>query len=246
MGGDHAPQMVIDGMNRAMDRLKNVRFLLFGRSDEVAPLVERFRRLRQRVEVRHASDVVGGSERPSTALRAGRNSSMRHAIDAVAAGDADGVVSAGNTGALMAMAKFVFKTLPGVDRPAIASVFPTLRGRTVLLDLGANVNCSADNLVQFAVMGEVFARNVLRPAEPVRRPAQRRRGGSEGQRRGEEGGGDPAAEQARHPLPRLRRRRRHRHGHGRRRRHRRLHRQHRAEDGGRDGAALHALTSSGR
>jgi glycerol-3-phosphate acyltransferase PlsX len=86
---------------------------------------------------------------------------MRRAIDAVAAGDADSIVSAGNTGALMAMAKFVFKTLPGVDRPAIASVFPSLRGRTVLLDLGANVNCGADNLVQFAVMGEVFARNVL-------------------------------------------------------------------------------------
>jgi phosphate acyltransferase len=161
MGGDHAPQMVVDAVNRASERLKNVRFLLFGRSDEVTPLVSRFRRLRPCVEVRHAADVISGSEKPSTALRSGQNSSMRRAIDAVATGDADGVVSAGNTGALMAMAKFVFKTLPGVDRPAIASVFPSLRGRTVFLDLGANVNCSADNLVQFAVMGEVFARNVL-------------------------------------------------------------------------------------
>ncbi|MBK8209604.1 MAG: phosphate acyltransferase PlsX [Rhodospirillales bacterium] len=161
MGGDRAPMMVIEGMNRAVDSIKNVRFLLFGRSDEVAPLVQGFRRLRTRVELRHATDVIAASERPSTALRGGRNSSMRQAIDAVAAGEADGVVSAGNTGALMAMAKFVFKTLPGVDRPAIASVFPSLRGRTVLLDLGANVNCGADNLVQFAVMGEVFARNVL-------------------------------------------------------------------------------------
>lgn len=166
MGGDHAPQMVIGGMNRALDRLKNVRFLLFGRTEDVLPLLDRFRRLRRRVDMRHASDVVGGSERPSTALRTGRQSSMRRAIDAVAAGEADGVVSAGNTGALMAMAKFVFKTLPGVDRPAIASVFPTMRGRTVLLDLGANVTCSADNLVQFAVMGEVFARNVLRLKNP--------------------------------------------------------------------------------
>ncbi|HYN38732.1 MAG TPA: phosphate acyltransferase PlsX, partial [Rhodospirillales bacterium] len=161
MGGDRAPHMVIEGMNRALDSMKNVRFLLFGRADEVAPLVQGFRRLRSRVEVRHAADVIAAGERPSTALRAGRNSSMRQAIDAVAAGDADGVVSAGNTGALMAMAKFVFKTLPGVDRPAIASVFPSLRGRTVLLDLGANINCGAENLVQFAVMGEVFARNVL-------------------------------------------------------------------------------------
>lgn len=161
MGGDRAPKMVIEGMNRALDSIKNVRFLVFGRADEVAPLVQGFRRLRSRVEVRHASDVIGAGERPSAALRNGRNSSMRQAIDAVAAGDAQGIVSAGNTGALMAMAKFVFKTLPGVDRPAIASVFPSLRGRTVLLDLGANVNCSAENLVQFAVMGEVFARSVL-------------------------------------------------------------------------------------
>jgi glycerol-3-phosphate acyltransferase PlsX len=160
MGGDHAPQMVIAGMNRALARVRNVRFLLFGRLREIAPLVDRFRRLRPRVELREAADVIAGAEKPSIALRNGRNSSMRRAIDAVAAGDADGVVSAGNTGALMAMAKFVFKTLPGVDRPAIACVFPSIRGRTVLLDCGANVSCGADNLVQFAVMGEVFARNV--------------------------------------------------------------------------------------
>lgn len=161
MGGDYAPQMVVEGVSRVTKRMKNVRFLLFGRSDEIAPLVDRLRRLNPRVELREATDVIAGTERPSMALRNGRNSSMRLAIDAVAAGAADGVVSAGNTGALMAMAKFVFKTLPGVDRPAIASVFPSIRGRTVLLDLGANVCCGADNLVQFAVMGEVFARNVL-------------------------------------------------------------------------------------
>jgi phosphate acyltransferase len=166
MGGDHAPQMVVEGINYAIEQMKNVRFLLFGRSHEVAPLVERCRKLSPRVELREATDVIAGAEKPSIALRNGRNSSMRRAIDAVAAGDADGVVSAGNTGALMAMAKFVFKTLPGVDRPAIASVFPSIRGRTVLLDLGANVSCSADNLVQFAVMGEVFARNVLRLENP--------------------------------------------------------------------------------
>src|SRR5512144_1854625 len=166
MGGDHAPRMVVEGMNRALARVKNVRFLLFGRLHEIAPLVDGFRRLRSRVELREAADVIAGAEKPSIALRNGQNSSMRRAIDSVAAGDADGVVSAGNTGALMAMAKFVFKTLPGVDRPAIASVLPSVRGRTVLLDLGANVSCGADNLVQFAVMGEVFARKVLRLANP--------------------------------------------------------------------------------
>ncbi len=92
---------------------------------------------------------------------------MRLAIDAVAEGLADGVVSAGNTGALMAMAKFVLKTLPGIDRPAIASFFPTRRGESVMLDLGANVECDADNLVQFALLGDAFARSVLGLIEPT-------------------------------------------------------------------------------
>jgi glycerol-3-phosphate acyltransferase PlsX len=105
-------------------------------------------------------------DKPSQALRSGRGSSMRLAIDAVHNGEANAVVSAGNTGALMAMAKFVLKTLPGIDRPAIASFFPTLRSESVMLDLGANVQCDADNLVQFAVMGNVFARTVLGVREP--------------------------------------------------------------------------------
>jgi glycerol-3-phosphate acyltransferase PlsX len=166
MGGDRAPRMVLDGLNRVRPRLPNVRFLIFGRLRELQPLLSRYRRLRDNVDVRDADEVISGSAKPSQALRSGARSSMRLAIDAVKAGEADGVVSAGNTGALMAMAKFVLKTLPGVDRPAIASVFPTLRGRTVLLDLGANIDCDADNLVQFAVMGEVFARNVLGLARP--------------------------------------------------------------------------------
>src|SRR5205807_5861328 len=105
--------------------------------------------------------------KPSQALRSGRRSSMRLAIDAVADGRADGIVSAGNTGALMAMAKFALKTLPGIDRPAIATMFPTRRGESVMLDLGANVECDAENLVQFAVMGDVFARTVLGLVEPT-------------------------------------------------------------------------------
>ncbi|MFO1129414.1 MAG: phosphate acyltransferase PlsX [Rhodospirillales bacterium] len=167
MGGDRAPGIVVEGLQRCSVADHNVRFLLFGREAEVAPLVARDKDLQSRVEVRDASDVIEGSTRPSVALRSGRNSSMRLAIDAVATGEAQGIVSAGNTGALMAMAKFVLKTLPGVDRPAIASVFPTLRGRTVFLDLGANVECTADNLFQFAVMGEVYARKVLGLARPT-------------------------------------------------------------------------------
>jgi glycerol-3-phosphate acyltransferase PlsX len=105
--------------------------------------------------------VVRADEKPSIALRSGRNSSMRLAIDAVKQGDAQGVVSAGNTGALMGMSKFVLKTLPGIDRPAIGGLFPTLKGETVMLDLGANVHCDAGNLIDFAVMGTAFARVVL-------------------------------------------------------------------------------------
>lgn len=166
MGGDKAPQMVVEGIAAAAERLTNVDFLLFGDEPQLAPLVARFPRLADVVRIRHTSDVVSNGEKPSVALRSGRNSSMRLAIDAVATGAAAGVVSAGNTGALMAMAKFVLKTLPGIDRPAIAAYFPTVRGESVMLDLGANVECDADNLVQFAVMGEVFARRVLGIKDP--------------------------------------------------------------------------------
>ena len=98
--------------------------------------------------------------KPTAALRV-RGSSMRVAIDAVASGEASGVVSAGNTGALLALAKIVIKTLPGIDRPAMAAIGPSARGDVVMLDLGANVHCDARNLVEFAVMGDVFARTVL-------------------------------------------------------------------------------------
>jgi glycerol-3-phosphate acyltransferase PlsX len=166
MGGDAAPRMVIAGLNRLRTAFPHVRYLLFGRAKEIDPLLRRHRRLSDRVEIRDTWQVVGSGDKPSQALRNGRNSSMRRAIDAVASGEAAGIVSAGNTGALMAMAKFVLKTLPGVDRPAIATVFPTRRGQSVMLDLGANVECSCENLVQFAVMGEVFARQVLRLSQP--------------------------------------------------------------------------------
>jgi len=116
--------------------------------------------------VRHAEDVVLNDDKPAVALRGRRGSSMRMAIDSVKDGEAAAVISAGNTGALMAMAKFVLKTLPGIDRPAIATFFPTQRSESVMLDLGANIECDANHLVQFAVMGEVFARNVLGLKEP--------------------------------------------------------------------------------
>ncbi|MBP2294610.1 phosphate acyltransferase PlsX [Azospirillum rugosum] len=167
MGGDHAPDMVVAGADIARERHPNVHYLLFGDAARIEPLLAQRPALKALVEVRHTPDSVAGDAKPSIALRAGRQSSMRLAIDSVAAGEAACVVSAGNTGALMAMAKFVLKTLPGIDRPAIASFFPTLRGESIMLDLGANTECQPENLVQFAVMGAVFARTVLALSEPT-------------------------------------------------------------------------------
>ncbi|HKM69134.1 MAG TPA: phosphate acyltransferase PlsX [Stellaceae bacterium] len=167
MGGDHAPGIVLKGAEIALQRHPGVRYLLFGAQDEVRPLLAKLPSLGEAVTLFHTSEVVADDAKPSLALRAGRPSSMKLAIDAVADGRADGVVSAGNTGALMAMAKSALKMLPGIDRPAIASFFPTQRGESVMLDLGANVECDAENLVQFALMGDVFARTVLGLVEPT-------------------------------------------------------------------------------
>ncbi len=167
MGGDGAPAIVLKGAEIALQRHPGVRYLLFGAEEEVRPLLTRLPSLREAATLFHTSEIVAADARPSLALRTGRQSSMRLAIDAVAEGRADGVVSAGNTGALMAMAKFALKMLPGIDRPAIASFFPTQRGESVMLDLGANTECDAENLVQFALMGDVFARTVLGLVEPT-------------------------------------------------------------------------------
>lgn len=167
MGGDHAPDMVVEGVRLAHVRLPHVRYLLFGDQARIEPLLDRHPELRGVCTVRHTDEAVSGDAKPSQVLRTGRRSSMWLAVDAVAKGEAAGVVSAGNTGALMAVSKFVLRMLPGIDRPAIAGLFPTERGETVMLDLGANVDCDANNLVEFAVMGEVFARHVLGLEQPT-------------------------------------------------------------------------------
>lgn len=167
MGGDAAPRVVVSGANMARKRYPHVNYLMFGRENEVAPLLDKMKDLKAVTTLIHTDDVVASDEKPSVALRSGRNSSMRLAINAVKDGQAAGVVSGGNTGALLGMAKFVLKTLPGVDRPAIAGFFPTLRGESLLLDLGANLTCDAQNLVDFAVMGNAFARCVLGVLHPT-------------------------------------------------------------------------------
>jgi glycerol-3-phosphate acyltransferase PlsX len=160
MGGDRAPEIVVAGMDIVAERHPGARFLLVGDEAKLAPLLRRYKRAAGLCTVLHTADVIAGDLKPTAALRI-RRASMRLAIDAVAAGEAAGVVSAGNTGALLALAKIVIKTLPGIDRPAMAAIGPSGRGDVVMLDLGANVTCDTRNLVEFAVMGDVFARTVL-------------------------------------------------------------------------------------
>lgn len=166
MGGDNAPGIVVKGADFARRRFPGVRFLMFGDESRLVSLMKRRKRLAEITEIVHTDDVVSNDMKVSVALRKGRRSSMQLAINAVSEGRAMGVVSAGNTGALMAMAKLTLRTLPGIDRPAIAAIFPTMRAETVMLDLGANVECDAENLVQFAIMGDVFARTVLGTHNP--------------------------------------------------------------------------------
>jgi glycerol-3-phosphate acyltransferase PlsX len=167
MGGDHAPQVVIAGADMARERFPDLRFLLHGDERLLRSLLRTRAPLSACSEIAHTPERVDPDARPAQVLRQGRGTSMSLSIEAVKTGRASAAVSAGNTGALMALAKFVLKTLPGIERPAIASLVPTRRSETVFLDLGANAECDADNLVQFAVMGEVFARAVLGVTKPT-------------------------------------------------------------------------------
>ncbi|MDB5489128.1 MAG: plsX [Reyranella sp.] len=161
MGGDHAPDVVVNGADIARERYPGTSFLLFGDAARLKPLVDKRKGLAQVLEIVPSEDAVLAEDKPSFALRRRRKSSMWMAVEAAAQGRADTVVSAGNTGALLAISMVAMRMLPGAHRPALASFMPTSRGETVMLDLGANLECDADNLVQFAVMGSVFAQILL-------------------------------------------------------------------------------------
>ena len=166
MGGDNAPGIVVGGAEIARERFPEARFLLFGDPAVLEPLVAKDKLLMEAVEIREAADSISADTKPSQALRNGRDSSMWQALNAVREGEADAAVSAGNTGALMAISKFVLRTPIGVDRPAMASIMPTANGESVMLDLGANLECDADNLFQFAILGALFARATLAIERP--------------------------------------------------------------------------------
>ncbi|HQO29839.1 MAG TPA: phosphate acyltransferase PlsX [Accumulibacter sp.] len=151
MGGDHGPQVTVPSALEFVRQHTDVRVILVGLADRLQPYLGDL--ADPRVVVRHASEVVAMDESPANTLRSKKDSSMRVAIDLVRNGEADACVSAGNTGALMAISRFVLKMLPGIDRPAICSVLPTLKGQTYVLDLGANVDCTPEHLLQFGLMG---------------------------------------------------------------------------------------------
>src|SRR3954449_2610043 len=167
MGGDSGPAVMIAGASRALRRDPALQFTFFGDERQVEAQVAGFQNLTAHSQIVHSLEAIGASEKPTQAIRRARTTSMGMAINAVKEGVADAALSAGNTGALMAMAKLALRTMPGIDRPALAARLPSLGDNdTVVLDLGANTECDARNLVQFAVMGAAYARTTLELAWP--------------------------------------------------------------------------------
>ncbi len=165
MGGDNSPRAVIEGLAIAAKKHPDIRFIVFGDTAKVNPIFQQFPILEKVCELRHSAEMVHNEDKPSSVIR-NRNTSMFMAIDAVKKGEAQAVVSAGNTGALMAISKLTLKTITKIHRPAIVSIMPHRYGRYVMLDLGANTECDAINLAEFAFMGNILAKRALGIARP--------------------------------------------------------------------------------
>ncbi len=167
MGGDFGPAVTVEGAAKALERQGDLAFSFFGREAEITPLLSSRPALAAVSSVHHTDVAVSMDDKPSQALRAGRRvSSMWMAIEAVKKGEAHAAVSAGNTGALMAMAKVCLRTMHQIDRPAIAAIWPTLRGQSIVLDVGATIGADARSLVELAIMGAAMARIVLAIERP--------------------------------------------------------------------------------
>ena len=166
MSGDLGAEVVVRAAAASLDRYRNLELILVGDESELTRLVDGIVGDHPRLSIRHAGEVVGMSEPPAEALRRKKDSSMRVAINAVKDGEAQACVSAGNTGALMATAKYVLKMLPGIDRPAIIAELPSRGGSLHMLDLGANTQATADHLFQYAVMGSIVSNDILGIAQP--------------------------------------------------------------------------------
>lgn len=166
MGGDHGPEVVVPGAAISLERHPALEFIFFGDSARIAPLVEANAALKARSRIVHTDHVIAMHDKPSQALRRGKGSSMWMALEAVQKGEAHAAVSAGNTGALMAMAKLILRPLPGIERPAIAALWPTIKSECIVLDVGANIGASARQLIDFALMGSAMARILFQVEKP--------------------------------------------------------------------------------
>jgi len=167
MGGDHGPSVMIPGVAQAAELMSgDVRFLLHGDQSAIAEALRRAPAAAKASEVRHTPDMVSMDAKPAQAMRRGKGSSMWNAIESVRSGEAAAAVSAGNTGALMAISRLILRMAGGLDRPALVANWPTLRGMTSVLDVGANVVCDADRLVEFAVMGAAYHRAIRHTPRP--------------------------------------------------------------------------------
>ncbi len=168
MGGDHGPSVIIPALAKVAKRRPDVNFLIFGRTDAVRPELDKFPILAPISQFVHCDVSVRMDDKPSQALRQGRwKSSMWKAIEAVKSGEAEACVSAGNTGALMAMSKFCLRTMANIERPAIAAIWPTVRGESVVLDVGATIGADSHQLVDFSILGAAMARSVFGMERPT-------------------------------------------------------------------------------
>ncbi|BBN87721.1 phosphate acyltransferase PlsX [Azospira sp. I09] len=165
MGGDHGPNVTVPAALDFLSRNADARVILVGLEEKLRAILPA--PVSERVAIRHASEVVAMDEPPALALRNKKDSSMRVAINLVKEGEADACISAGNTGALMAISRFVLKMLPGIDRPAICAVLPTVKGHVHVLDMGANVDCSPEHLLQFGIMGAMLVAAVDHREQPT-------------------------------------------------------------------------------
>jgi glycerol-3-phosphate acyltransferase PlsX len=168
MGGDHGPPVAVAAvaLHAGLWREKGVRFLLHGDENRIETELARTPAARALCEVRHTDKVIGGDEKPAQAMRRGKGSSLWNAVDSVRAGEAAAAVSAGNTGALMAVSKLILRMMADLERPALVATWPNAKGFCTVLDVGANVDCDAQRLVEFAIMGEAFHRAVHNAARP--------------------------------------------------------------------------------
>ena len=166
MGSDKGPEVIISGAALSKERNPNSEYVFFGDYEQITKLVKKFNVLKNSYEVIGTEEIVSPDDKPSTVLRNSKNTSMGKSLEWLQSKKVDALVSAGNTGALMALSKLKLRTLTGISRPAIATTIPHSNGEFVMLDLGANVDCNTENIIQFAIMGSEFAKVVLGKRNP--------------------------------------------------------------------------------